>query len=236
MPPSGIALRRILRDVQTVTEVNAEQLAKDGIFYIPDDSQCSHGTALLIGPSDTPYFGGYYFFDIVFPDDYPFSPMKVRTLTQDGRTRFNPNMYVEGKVCLSILNTWYDGPQWSGVQTLESVLRVILSDVLHENPIINEPAYRAFPKTSTEAQVYNRMIWSANLHTAVCAFITKPPIWATEFHSIMIERFQQNRELLIRLAEESEPYDGKLEVSRSYQMTVQYNFRDAVEKLKAIKI
>jgi ubiquitin-conjugating enzyme E2 Z len=235
MAPSTMAMRRILRDVQVVTILNASQLGDDGIYYHANESDATQGTALLIGQKDTPYFGGFYFFDIKFPDDYPFSPIKVRTLTQDGRTRFNPNMYVEGKVCLSILNTWHDGPQWSGVQTLESVLRVIMSDVLHDNPIINEPAYRSYPKTHQEAQIYNRMIWSSNLFTAVCAQLKQPPPWAVPFLDIMRKSFNRNYDELVRLGEESEIYDGKTETCRMYQMTALYNFRAAVEKLNAQK-
>ena len=42
-------------------------------------------------------------------DRYPFEPPKVLILTVDGRTRINPNLYANGKVCLSILGTW-SGP------------------------------------------------------------------------------------------------------------------------------
>jgi ubiquitin-protein ligase len=123
----NLAEKRILRDVNTVMTTHKDLLGSQGIYYLPNEQTMKRGIALLVGQSDTPYFGGFYFFDISFPDDYPFSPIKVRSLTQDGVTRFNPNMYREGKVCLSILNTWHDGPQWSGVQTLESILLLILS-------------------------------------------------------------------------------------------------------------
>ena len=31
---------------------------------------------------------------------------KLTYLTNDGNTRFHPNLYRNGKVCLSVLNTW----------------------------------------------------------------------------------------------------------------------------------
>ena len=47
----------------------------------------------------------------LYPTEYPFKPPKVTYKTNDGFTRFNPNLYKNGKVCISLLNTW-QGEQW----------------------------------------------------------------------------------------------------------------------------
>jgi hypothetical protein len=52
----------------------------------------------------------------------------------------HPNLYVQGKVCLSILGT-YPGPSWSANMTLETIL-LNLQSLLDENPLANEPAYQ----------------------------------------------------------------------------------------------
>ena len=50
-------------------------------------------------PSETPYTGGVFEFDIYFPIGYPKSPPKVKFRTTGaGSVRFNPNLYNEGKV------------------------------------------------------------------------------------------------------------------------------------------
>ena len=50
-------------------------------------------------PSETPYTGGVFEFDIYFPVGYPKSPPKVKFRTTGaGAVRFNPNLYNEGKV------------------------------------------------------------------------------------------------------------------------------------------
>ena len=35
----------------------------DNIFYEPDEDVVNMGYAMIIGPKDTPYENGYYFFD-----------------------------------------------------------------------------------------------------------------------------------------------------------------------------
>ena len=42
--------------------------------------------ALISGPSGTPYAGGLFEFDILFPADYPQSPPKVAIVTTGAGT------------------------------------------------------------------------------------------------------------------------------------------------------
>ncbi len=130
------ATKRVLKDIKNAQE---ELMKQQGIWYWMDESNMTKGYALLKGPEDTPYDGCLLMFSIQFPTDYPFSPPKVLFQTSDGKTRFHPNLYVEGKVCLSILGT-FPGPSWSGTQSLNSVLLSILG-LLDKNPLAHEPAY-----------------------------------------------------------------------------------------------
>jgi ubiquitin-protein ligase len=130
------ASRRVLKDIQRAQE---DLMKQQGIWYFMDEKDMTKGKALIRGPPDTPYEGCLLLFSIQFPYDYPFSPPKVSFLTSDGKTRFHPNLYVDGKVCLSILGT-YSGPSWSGTQSITSVLLSILA-LLDNNPLCHEPAY-----------------------------------------------------------------------------------------------
>lgn len=59
---------------------------------------------LITGPFDTPYEGGFFHFILRFPPTYPYSPPRIKFMTTGrGTVRFNPNLYRNGKVCLSIL-------------------------------------------------------------------------------------------------------------------------------------
>ena len=109
-----------------------------------EDEDVRNVKALIIGPPDTPYQYGFFEFAIKFGSDYPNKPPKVdaRT-TNNGRCRFNPNIYAGGKVCLSILGTWQGeqpGEEWSSAQGLESILWSIQS-LMSNNPYENEPGF-----------------------------------------------------------------------------------------------
>jgi len=63
--------------------------------------------AIITGAQDTPYSSGCFLFDIHFGSNYPQGPPSVNLETTGNRAvRFNPNLYHEGKVCLSLLGTW----------------------------------------------------------------------------------------------------------------------------------
>lgn len=80
---------------------------------------------LITGPSDTPYANGCFEFDVYFPQDYPNSPPQVNLETTGNRSvRFNPNLYNDGKVCLSVLNTWHGRPEEKWNSQTSSFLQV----------------------------------------------------------------------------------------------------------------
>ncbi len=62
-------------------------------------------SALIKGPNRTPYEDGLFLFDIQLPNIYPAVPPLFRYLSQCSG-RLNPNLYDNGKVCVSLLGTW----------------------------------------------------------------------------------------------------------------------------------
>ncbi|KAL1469896.1 hypothetical protein MTO96_040794 [Rhipicephalus appendiculatus] len=111
-----------------------------GVYIAPVEHNITAMNALVLGPADTPYEGGFFHFLVQCPPDYPIKPPRVRLLTTGaGRVRFNPNLYECGKVCLSILGTW-SGPAWSPAQCIASVL-ISIQSLLSEKPYHNEPGY-----------------------------------------------------------------------------------------------
>ena len=225
---SATARKRILADI---TNISSADIKSQGIYYHLDESDISKGTAMIVGPPDTPYEGGYYFFSLNFPNDYPFAPPAMLTLTQDGRTRFNPNMYREGKVCLSLINTWHVGDKWSGCQTITSVLLSILSNVLVKQPLTNEPGFEG-KGGCPESEVYTRMILHANIETAFTKMITAPPDFAAPFYDTMMEHFYKNKQRMIDLAVGMSDYDNKGEVMDFFRMGLVYKFSTLADKIR----
>ncbi|MCO5561078.1 hypothetical protein L7F22_014699 [Adiantum nelumboides] len=87
------------------------------IFLHMDEQRMDVLRALIIGPKDTQYENGVFLFDILLGATYPDKPPKMHFLTTTGgKVRFNPNLYKNGAVCLSILGTWNDGPGWKAGQ------------------------------------------------------------------------------------------------------------------------
>jgi ubiquitin-protein ligase len=76
---SSRAVKRIVLDYKEILDDPVEH-----IHYIHDENNVYKGYGLIIGPKDTPYEYGYYFFDFNFPENYPFSPPKVKFYTYDG--------------------------------------------------------------------------------------------------------------------------------------------------------
>ena len=58
-------------------------------------------TVLLNGPEQTPWEGGFFPAELAFPNNFPNSPPVMRFTTPNF---FHPNIYKDGKVCISILH------------------------------------------------------------------------------------------------------------------------------------
>jgi len=134
-------------------EKDKKQLNKNGIFLDFNSENIFEAKALAIGKNGS-YTNAPWLFNCSFPNlegkgnaVYPIVPPKIKHATTGRKniinntaTRFNPNLYEEGKVCLSIINTW-DGPKWVPSLNLEKVIMTIQSSVMIENALNNEPPY-----------------------------------------------------------------------------------------------
>ena len=156
-----------LRIVQDFVDFNNNK--PDGIYLYINQNDIFNNYALIVGPKDTPYFGGFYFFKINFPSDYPNKPPSVTLLTLHKDVRFNPNLYESGRVCLSILGTWV-GPNWKKVMNLRLVL-LSISSLLNEYPIINEPGFEETKDTDTKSIDYNHYLIYYNYKVAIIDII-----------------------------------------------------------------
>ena len=145
-------IKRLQKDI---IDIIRNPLTDNGIYYSHDDTNMLKGYAVVFGPDDSIYRYGAYIFEFNFPTNYPYSPPKLNYMTNDGVTRFHPNLYRSGKVCISILNTW-KGEQWTSCQTIRSILLMLVT-LLHnkplalEIPIPKDPVLASTPEILTSA-------------------------------------------------------------------------------------
>ena len=219
-------MQRLLKDVRQIIK---HPLTDNGIYYSHDESDMMKGYALIVGPEDTPYFGGFYFFKFNFPHDYPFSPPTVTYMTNDGKTRYNPNLYKCGKVCVSILNTW-SGDKWSSCQTINSILLTLCS-LLNNSPLLNEPGQGT---SSRDFIPYQKSIEYSNINFAICDIINlskkKIPPPFEIFYPFMKENFLKNYDKIMAFVESKTDEIGLQNVI-IYGMTTHINYLELQNKL-----
>jgi hypothetical protein len=80
----------------------------------------------------------------------------------------HPNLYKNGKVCLSILNTW-NGEAWTGCQTITSVL-ITLRSIMTTEPLQHEPGV---DQTHVDYYTYNEIIRYKNISLAILDVVKK---------------------------------------------------------------
>ena len=156
---------------------------------------------LISGPKDTPYQDALFLFDCYFPPSYPKDPPKVIIQTTGkGKFRFNPNLYANGKVCLSLLGTWSgtSGEKWNEkTSTMLQVLVSIQSLILIEEPYFNEPGYEREIGTNagtTKSNNYNENIKSGSCLYGIKDMIENPPFG---FEEIVIQHFNYKKDNIL---------------------------------------
>lgn len=113
----------------------------DGTFVRTWDSRLDLLRVLIVGPRNTPYELAPFVLDFHFGSYFPTAPpgSYFHSWT-NGIGRINPNLYEEGKICLSLLGTWPGDEKnegWSANRS--SMLQIIVS--LMGLVLVKEPYY-----------------------------------------------------------------------------------------------
>ena len=231
----SLSKETVMRLLKDVKEIIKSPLTSHGIYYHHNESDMLKGKALIIGPNGTPYENGFYLFDFLFPINYPHSPPKVTFCTYDGLTRFNPNLYKNGNVCLSVLNTW-NGEQWTGCQTISTVL-LALCTVLNDTPLLNEPGVTNKHKDYNN---YNKIIEYKNISIAIHSMLVRPYARENfpEFIDTMKNSFIKNYNTIIeRINKNIELMgDDNIEIKTdTYDMAFNINYNRLKNKINILK-
>jgi len=257
-------LKRLMREIKRLSQVEGgEGGAKGGeggalpvaaeasIFVLQDESRMDVLKVLISGPADlsdrsreTPYALGLFEFHLFIPPDYPnVSPLVNLQTTGDGMVRFNPNLYSDGKVCLSLLGTWH-GEGWTPPtatnhgSTILQVLVSIQSIIMVSKPYFNEPGYadeEGTPAGNERSREYNENIRLASMRHAMRDMLRRPP---AGFEQLVRRHFVMVRPLLERQCaawlSECKNDSTRAQMERAYTEILQLiDAAEAAEKAEA---
>lgn len=182
--------RKWLRKIQQDWNVLQNNLP-DGIYVRVYEDRMDLLRAVIVGAYGTPYQDGLFFFDFHLPPEYPDVPPSA--YYHSGGWRINPNLYEEGKVCLSLLNTWTGRGNEVWDPSSSSILQVLVSLqglVLNSKPYFNEAGYDKQIGTAEgekNSVSYNENTFLLNCKTMMY-LIRKPP---KDFEEFIQEHFRR---------------------------------------------
>ncbi|PWN99992.1 UBC-like protein [Tilletiopsis washingtonensis] len=107
----------------------SQMIAKDPppfIFARPREDNILEWHYILRGPPETPFAGGEYWGQVIFPADYPFKPPGIKMSTPSGR--FKPDT----KICMS-MSDFHPG-SWNPAWSVATILTGLLSFMVSESP------------------------------------------------------------------------------------------------------
>lgn len=221
-------LKRIISDI---TDLVKNPLHDNGIYYEHDEANMMKGYVLIIPTNKSPYQFGNYFFSVEFPINYPYSPPKLSYMTNNGRTRFHPNLYRNGRVCLSILNTW-KGDKWTACNTLSSVL-LHVATLFTEKPFLHEPG---ITENHHDFRSYTKVIEYQNYETAIYDILGKsvnlPEGFYEKFSDIVNENYEKNKNEIMEVLKKRKNREKREYEVGFYKMKETVNYNEMYLKLK----
>jgi len=132
-----------------------------GIFVKGFEDRMDLYSVMIKGPEKTPYEDGLFFFDFQLPSDYPKVPPLVHYISYVA-DKLNPNLYEDGKVCVSLLGTWSGkGTEtWTPNSNMLQLLVSIQGLILVPEPYYNEAGYERQKGTQQgieNSRMYNEL-------------------------------------------------------------------------------
>ena len=223
------AIRRILnKDIKEIAKTKLNEL---GIYIQFNENNFLEARAVIVGPENTLYEGGYLLFNIEFPKNYPYTPPTVSYVSRNN-IRIHPNIYVSngnkggGKVCLSILGTW-SGPKWTSVMDITTVLLTIQS-ILDENPFHHEPGQENSEETIKD--IYNEVIRYNTIDSLVLDNLESIPLGFEFFYEDMEKEFIKNNKKILRFLETQKDKGKKTVHFPFYRINILIDYEKLYQK------
>ncbi|KAL0132179.1 hypothetical protein PUN28_000153 [Cardiocondyla obscurior] len=158
-------------------------------------------SVMFRGPEKTPYEDGLFLFDFQLSADYPAAPPLCHYISYCS-DRLNPNLYEDGKVCVSLLGTWSGrGTEvWTSSSTLLQVIVSIQGLILVSEPYFNEAGFekqKGSQQGCENSRMYNEMVVLKLVQAQTKLLQHPPPV----FKDIIIAHFKNHAEKLLQRLE-----------------------------------
>lgn len=142
-PLTADLMRRVMKEHKIM-----QSSLPDGIFVRTWESRLDLLRVLIVGPLDTPYEFAPFVVDFHFGSNFPTTSPDAYFHSWTGNAgRINPNLYEDGKICLSLLGTWdadERNEEWSSKKS--TVLQILVS--LMGLVLVKEPYFSKNPTVS----------------------------------------------------------------------------------------
>ncbi|OAL36383.1 hypothetical protein AYO20_04279 [Fonsecaea nubica] len=175
--PPELSLKRLVKEHQIL----AMSLPEGEIYVRTYESRMDLLRCLIIGPRDTPYENAPFLIDLQLPAKFPEEPPVAHFHSWTGGLgRINPNLYEEGKVCLSLLGTWSgenESEKWSNKATLLQVLVSLQGLVLVKRPFYNEAGFEGYEHDKAyarESDSYSEKVFAMSRRFVKSALLRPP--------------------------------------------------------------
>ena len=194
---TGSRLRARQRLLRKEWEILQQDLPHN-IWVRFDEEHTDLLRAAIMGAPGTPYHDNLFVFDLFLPPDYPEVPPAV--FYHSYGLRLNPNLYENGKVCLSLLNTWEGKETEVWNPKISNVLQILLSIqalVLNEKPYFNEAGYHKLAGSlegEKNAKTYNEEAFLLSCQTML--FLLKNP--PDQMKELVTQHFQASGARILR--------------------------------------
>ena len=143
-PLTADLMRRVMKEHKIM-----QSSLPDGIFVRTWESRLDLLRVLIVGPFDTPYEFAPFVMDFHFGSSFPTTSPDAHFHSWTGNAgRINPNLYEDGKICLSLLGTWdadERNEEWSSKKS--TVLQILVS--LMGLVLVKEPYFSKNPISSS---------------------------------------------------------------------------------------
>lgn len=201
-----------------MTELATLQTSLPGGIYVRHGaSRLDMMKIIIVGPNGSPYQGGMFEFDLWCPFTYPDTPPKMQFKTTGGGVaHFNPNLYTDGKVCLSLLGTWQGQPWVASGPNKSTLLQLFISIqamILCAEPWYNEPGREARPNLAASVD-YNRYIQTLTIPHALTSWLRHGKVHDPVWKEVIEKHFRFNGRAILRSvrawSEEAEEHMKKL--------------------------